>query len=158
MHGRCTLHRMSLARILVPIDFSEPSELAARFALALGARHHAEISLLHVDELPEYASHMQERGRPDVWEGYLRERNAVVRRRLEQFAEALPSFPGVLNKSIARGEPAEEIIAIANAQHPDVVIVAPSGAGSGQHFLAGSVAMHVAAHCASPVLVIRPDP
>lgn len=148
---------MSLNRILVPLDFSEPSELAARFALALGGRHHAEIFLLHVDEVPEYVSRMAERVRADVWEGYLRERNYAVRRQLEQFTQSLPSFPGKLNQSIARGEPVEEINAFAAAQRPDLVVVTPNGTGSGKHFGAGSVSMHLAARCAFPVLVIRPD-
>jgi len=149
---------MSLSRILVPIDFSEPSELATRFALALAQRHEAEVLLLHVDELPEYASRMEERMGPEVWEGYLHGRNTAVRQRLEQFTEALPSFGGRLNRSVARGEAAASINAFADAQHATLVVVAPSGAGSGKHFLTGSVSMQVAAHCTSPVLVIRPDP
>lgn len=149
---------MSLTRILVPIDFSESSELAARFALALGERHHAEISLLHVDEPPEYVSRMEGRLRADVWEGYLRERSAAVRRQLSQFAKTLPKVPGTSSESIARGDPAEQIETFARAQGHDLVIVAPTGSGSGKHFGTGSVSMHVAAHCPAPVLVFRADP
>lgn len=149
---------MSLSRILVPIDFSEPSELATQFALALAQRHGAEVSLLHVDELPEYVSRMEERVGADVWEGYLRGRNTAVRQRLDQFIETLPEIDGKLNTSVARGEAATHIHAFADAQQIDLVVVAPSGAGSGKHFLTGSVSMQLAAHCSRPVLVIRPDP
>jgi len=157
-HESCTQAVMALSRILVPIDFSDPAERAARFALALAERHSAEISLLHVDELPEYVSRMEERVAADVWEGYLRGRNTAVREQLDQFVEALPRFGGRLNRSVARGEAASSINAFADAQRADLVVVAPSGAGSGKHFLTGSISMQVAAHCSSPVLVIRPDP
>src|SRR4051794_20070664 len=45
---------MELARILLPVDFSERSIAAARHARVLAAHFHSELTLLHVLTPPHY--------------------------------------------------------------------------------------------------------
>ena len=44
----------SLAKILLPVDFSERSLGAARYAKTLADRFHSELTLLHVLTPPHY--------------------------------------------------------------------------------------------------------
>ena len=146
---------MPLSKLLVPVDFSELSARTTRFGLALAERHQAELVLLHVDELPAYSGPMAARVRPDVWEGYLHERTRVQRQRFGSFAGPLPPESDQFETRIVRGDAAEEILQATTSCQADLVIVAPSGAGSGGSFLLGSVAARVAADSACPVLVLR---
>lgn len=146
---------MSISKILVPIDFSDLSARTAQFGLALAEHHQAGVLLLHVDEMPQFSGPMAQRVRADVWEGYLHERARVLRERVQHFAERLSAKPNQFETRIVRGEAAEEIQRAATSHQPDLVIVAPTGAGSGTSFLMGSVADRVAANSPCPVLVLR---
>jgi len=42
---------ISLRRVLCPVDFSEPSERALRYALAIARWHGSALTVLHVDDV-----------------------------------------------------------------------------------------------------------
>lgn len=155
VHEDCLEIGMPLSKILVPVDFSELSAQTTQFGLALAERHRAALILLHVDELPPYSGPMAARVRPDVWDGYLHERTRVLRERFRSFAGPLPAESDQFETHIVRGDAADEIVRATTPPPPDLVIVAPSGAGSGGAFLVGSVAVRVAADSSCPVLVLR---
>ncbi len=148
---------MTLQSILVPVDFSDLSLAAARFSMALAERHDAKLSLLHVDRVPAYGTRMAQSVRADVWEAHLTERNTILRRQLQEFAQPLSSVKVSPEYLLARGEPVDVIGKYTENLRPDLVVVTPSGAGDGGRFALGSVAIHVARESKSPVLVLRPE-
>ena len=47
----------SLEKILLPVDFSDHSKGAARYAKALASRAQSQLTLLHVVEMPFHVGH-----------------------------------------------------------------------------------------------------
>ncbi len=56
------------------------------------------------------------------------------------------------------GDPAEAIVAAAEAEHADLIVVGSHGRGPVGRFLIGSVSDHVVRHAGCPVLVVRATP
>jgi nucleotide-binding universal stress UspA family protein len=140
--------------ILTPIDFSESSIRAARFALALARRHGTTLSLLHVDHLPAVSMRMAARVAADVWEEYLHERNVSLQRQLDDLARTLGGAQ--IQTLLSRDDDtARAIVSRAANQSSQLIVMAPHGAGQSQRFLLGSVAFEVAANAPCPVLVTR---
>ena len=142
-------------RILVPIDFSEPSQYALWYACDLARAHDAHIDLLHVIEAPTFPSFYQIGAValygqvPDL---EARARGALARLITE--AEH-PRPPMALH--VAHGHPVKEILAFVHAHEIDLVVIATRGLGRVSHFLLGSVAEKVVRRAACPVLVVRQE-
>ena len=62
---------------------------------------------------------------------------------------------GKIASLISRGDPAEEIIGVAQREKADLVVVGSRGHGRLAGLLLGSVAQKVMAHASCPVLVAR---
>jgi nucleotide-binding universal stress UspA family protein len=56
-----------------------------------------------------------------------------------------------------RGDPAEALIAVAERENADLIVVGSKGVTSSTRFLLGSVAAKVASHAPSSVLIVRTD-
>lgn len=139
---------MELRRILVPVDFSEPSRTAAREAARLAERFGATLTLLHVHpitavavldvtyvEPPEHVAEMLNRAEQQLHE---------LRGELERDTEVL----------VVTGEPIAEIIA--RSRSFDLVVMGPHGKSGLSRFLLGSVTERVVRGAHSSVLVVRP--
>jgi nucleotide-binding universal stress UspA family protein len=136
-----------LARILVPVNFSGPSDAAVEEALFLARRLEASIELLYVwrpsasaeEESAEMA--LSTFARSDV--------GHEMRRYLQQ-AEAA----GVVARGrLAYGDP-ERLILEAAAEH-DLIVMGTRGRGSVSHVLRPSLAEHVVRRAPIPVLTIH---
>src|SRR5260370_41674789 len=108
----------SLTKILVPVDFSERSALAVRYAGELALHFHSELILMHV--LPPLHSEygMQITGTMLV---------DVYRSRTEQVQTDLNGFePCVLEglnvrRLLLHGDPASKIVELAHKEHVDLI-------------------------------------
>lgn len=146
---------MHLSSVLATTDFSADSVRAARLALGIARRHSAQLTLLHVDQLPAVGERMAEHVGPDVWQAYLGERNVALRVHLNQIAADLG--PGAVQIALARDAPAAAIVQHAAEHRADLVVVAPHGRGASTRYLLGSVSFDVASEATCPVLVARHD-
>jgi nucleotide-binding universal stress UspA family protein len=140
-------------RALVPIDGSESSEKAARFALRLAAREGCEIVALNVideemaAELARYADRPVEvlLGRMKrSGEGYL----DALRGRAEGEGVA---FRG----EVRVGLPHRCILALAAEIHADLIVMGTVGRKGPRRVLIGSVTERVVEHSPVPVLVVK---
>jgi len=138
---------VELGPILVATDFSVASGLALDLASTLARRLGQEVVLLHVDEGPETA--------PPSEAGVARRERA--RRELERCRRELEAL-GVQVRSVLRpGDPAREILRVAAASPPGVIVIGTHGASPVRTTLLGSVADRVMRYAPHPVLVV-PDP
>ena len=112
---------LELNRLLVPVDFSPPSQRGLALAGALAGRFQAQIDLLYVIEPPALP----------VW-GYahIPQREAKLRRAAEERFPQLPSACGlapplIRSAAIRRGEAGEEICRAAAEGQTDLIVLAP---------------------------------
>ncbi len=146
--------RFHLQKILVPIDFSEPSQKALRYARPFAEQFGASLTLLHVMEPINYPI---EYGYAPIAPLEAEEtRQSELLARLKQLGTELGATVPV--KSVVRvGRAWKEIVDFAKAQNSDLVIVATHGYTGLKHALLGSVAEKVVRHAPCPALVVRTE-
>jgi nucleotide-binding universal stress UspA family protein len=126
----------NLDRILLPIDFSDRSAGAARYAKSLAARFQAEIILLHVVTPPQY-----EFGALDVGGSMIGE---LYRHQSEHASKELTRFRfaalGGLNvrETVLEGDPAQKVVECARDEATGLIVMPTHGYGPFRRFILGS--------------------
>jgi len=136
-----------ISRILVPVDFSEPSELALSHACALAAAHDATVTVSHVGEPlhPDWffdTSHLQRK---------------IIQQAQNALDELVKKYcAGIKSKTEMRfGHAVETIVLSAQKMKADVIVIGTHGRTGVKHAVMGSVAERVARQAPCPVLVVR---
>jgi universal stress protein A len=143
------------SRILVPLDFSEPSDAALDYARELAAKFGSSLLLIHVVEGAVVTG-------PFGAEVFVYE-SPGVHAALVEAAErelALRIRPADRARFNARSEvvtgiTAKSIVAYANACEADLIVMGTHGRSGLAHLLMGSVAEHVLRAAPCPVLTVR---
>jgi nucleotide-binding universal stress UspA family protein len=140
-------------RILVPIDFSEHSKRALKYAIPFARQFAASIDLIYVVEPTIYPADFSfgQVGFPNV-EEELRKRGAaeldtLIRKEIAGKVKA--------KKVIRTGKPFYEIIQYAREEKMDLIIIATHGHTGVEQILFGSTAEKVVRKAPCPVLVVR---
>lgn len=144
-------------RILVPIDFSSPSDAALEYARTVAARFGASLYLLHIAEDPYRAFYSAEVYVPEV-EG-LREEilsDSVTRLKALLHTTDVTNLHAVAEAVI--GTPASTIVEYAAGHGIDLIVMGTHGRGGMSHLLMGSVAERVVRTAPCPVLTVRRSP
>jgi universal stress protein A len=149
-----SLPEVNLKKILVPIDFSEPSRKAMQYALSFARQFNAEVLLLHVLEfapLPTSASPLPII-QDEMTRVTLRESAA---KQLAGWRNEIGSHVAV-KASVRDGvSPHAEIVKAATDGNIDLIILGTQGRTGLAHLLIGSTAERVVQHAPCPVLVVR---
>lgn len=141
----------ALNRILVPIDFSECSRKALRYAIALAKEHAASLTLLYV--VPkQYAAY--DYGGPDM-PSLEAEMFVDGEKKLNEILETELKGEVPAESLVRCGSPDDEILAIARDIPANLIVIATHGRTGLSHMLLGSVAEHVVRRAPCPVLVVR---
>ena len=147
-----------LHRLLVPLDGSRPSEAALPVASALARAYGAEIFLLRV--VPTLATITGERAStarlvPTATAASLdlEEREAKVA--LEAIASQLRAAGARASVLIRRGEPAQEVLAVALRMDAELIVMATHGRAGLDAVFSGSVASRVGAKFPRGLLLVR---
>src|SRR5271157_5809315 len=125
----------SISKILLPVDFSERSTGAARYAQALARHFQAELIFLHVLTPPNY-----EFGALEIAGSMLEE---LYRNRAEQASRELAAFPAAesglnVRRMVLEGDPAERIVDLARDEGADIITMPTHGYGPFRRFILGS--------------------
>ena len=125
----------SLAKVLVPVDFSERSALAVRYARNLAVHFKSELILAHV--LPplhtEFGAQIAGSMLLDVY----RSRTEQVERDLNAFE--LDGLRGLnVRRLVLHGDPASKIVELAHEEHVDLIAMPTHGYGQFRRFILGS--------------------
>jgi nucleotide-binding universal stress UspA family protein len=134
-------------KILHPHDFSRHAVEAFHLACSLARDHGASVLVLHVNPLPSPA--LMPYGAGDLVENEEAD--------LEQNLKTLKSpFPGVnVDHVVLTGDPAQDILRIANQECCDLIIMGTHGRKGVGRLLMGSVAEQVIRRARCPVVTIR---
>lgn len=144
---------MAIRKIIVPTDFSDLSEIAARSAAALAAPEAASIHLLHVIRLPFLHTTYDLNVPEAVWEGLRKgthERLAETRVKLEGLG--VNDVHQIVSESL---QPAEAIAHSVRELDADLVVMATHGRRALKHALVGSVTERTLRTSPVPVLAVK---
>ncbi len=153
-----------IQKILVPVDYSECSRFACRYALKIACKLGAEIKLFHTYYSPAFD--LIELAGAVQTQSQLREEVTVnleetERTTLENFMQGLKDYMKTCNMSevslsynIAPGVPEDEIIRFCDEYNPDLVVMGTKGKGKGVGSIIGSVTAAIINKIDFPVLAI----
>ncbi len=140
--------------ILVPVDFSETSDLALQHAKALARLSKAALHLLHVvsdaDVSPgtEAFWGFSEKAVQERWVG-------EATTKLEGLCSAADRKDFAVTTVVEVGAPFIQIIRYARQHDIDLIVMGTHGRGAVTHLLMGSVAEQVVRQAACPVMTVR---
>jgi len=140
-------------KILLPIDGSKSSLHAAKYVakLAKNSRSPAIVTLVSVHD-DAGLSHVKQFVAKSVVDEYLRE---VSEKELKAAQKVLDTARVKHNIAIKRGHIADEIIALANKDKVDLIVMGAKGRSGFLDVLMGSVAQRVSSIAKQPVLLIK---
>ena len=141
---------MNAARsVLCPIDFSDSSRGALRYAAAVAARLGARLTLLAVNDPLLIEAAELAAGPSHLVEDTIREAGKFAR---DTFA-ANPAAAGDLQLEVAAGKPAAEILRVAQTAGTDLIVMGSHGATGFRKLFFGSTTERVLRETTVPVLV-----
>jgi nucleotide-binding universal stress UspA family protein len=144
---------LPVKRILVPVDFSECSIFALRYAANLAQQVEASIILAHVVTSlisPPEMEYVQLDSKK-FWAEVEKLANAKLT------ALAQKEIPATVHASpiVRRGAAWEEITTLAKQRKADLIIIGSHGYTGLKHMIMGSTAEKVVRYAGCPVLVVR---
>ncbi len=143
--------------LLCPIDFSNPSRAALRYATAIAERFQMRLTLLTVND-PLLAEAAALRAGPQ-WLPDDSERE--LRRFFEQTFEHRVIFPTQVDVLVTQGQPAQEILRVAREQRSDLIVMSTHGLTGVRKLFFGATTERVLRETDIPVLVtpaVEPGP
>jgi nucleotide-binding universal stress UspA family protein len=147
-----------ITRILVPTDFSAPSDEALAYAKILAKQFDASLHLVHAFDDPfttaAFAAEAYTVAPTALRESLWREVGQQLEERLPAGQRA--EFDGTTQ--IATGTPAKTIVDCAASVGADLIVMGTHGRGGMAHLLLGSVAERVVRTALCPVLTVRNRP
>lgn len=148
-----------MMKALIALDGSTIADHALRFAGDLLAGQEARVILLHV--LPRYR--LSGHGAPVTVERHAQdidEESAAAQVLLQRAAQQLQARGAgrVIKEETALGDPASVILAMADRDDVDLIVLGSQGLNAVERFLIGSVSSKVLAHAHCAVMVVHPPP
>lgn len=145
---------MQLKRILVPLDGSDSSFQAARYAIKIAKMAKAEITFMHAVVNPPYVeyktaglviTHYIEEAKRHAEMWYMNAGDIASKEGVRFSAETILDIASA----------ADSIVNYAESKKADLIVMGTHGRTGVKRFLLGSVASGVVAHAKCSVLVVR---
>lgn len=135
-------------KILVPFDFSEPSQVAVRHAVAIAGKYESSIDFLYVIE------HLQQLGGTTAnVERLEKDFRDAANGRLQEVRDSIE--PPIETKQVVQvGKAAQAITDYAQENEVDLIVIGTRGHGKIDQALIGSVAERVVRSASCPVLTV----
>ena len=146
-------------RILCPIDFSECSLSALRYALSMAEENDAELVVLYVVPsdfvpLPEQPTGEALDQTISVAEFFIKREQHARRLLNDAVPEAARTYCSI-DTRMAHGKPSAEILRLARERRSDLIVIGVQGRGAADVAVFGSTTQQVVRHASCPVLTLR---
>lgn len=143
-----------LKKILCPVDHSECSYLALKYAISLALKDEAKLYLMHVIDTRPYDTEIYKFSPFKIDEIDLRKiREDLMKSLPEGTTDVLE-----VETIVVKGVPFNEIINAATETGADLVVIGTHGRTGLSHVVMGSVAEKVVRKAPCPVLTVRMPP
>lgn len=130
-------------KILVPVDGSEYSGMAVEKVLDLAKKYKAEVTVLNVNSPISALFDTPKQSKKDA--------EGIAKKAAAPLAKAR-----IKSKAVgAIGDPADEIITMAEKGKFDLIVMGSRGLAVSERFLVGSVTQKVVEHSPCSVLVVK---
>jgi universal stress protein A len=140
-----------MKQIVVATDFSEAAGHALDYALELAQQQKAQLTVLHVYEVPAIAYAEQTYLTLDVFKALEDAARQQLEALMKKVHERMPSAQSVLKLGVA----AETIVLQAERLGADLIVLGTHGRRGLSHLVLGSVAERTLRHAKMPVLVLH---
>ncbi len=141
-----------MQNILVPVDGSDGSIAAARFAARLARDAGASVTLFHShDSTTADQLGMARMSR----EEFAQAQERIARGSFDRAREAMKGIDVAITEVPTIGPPAIEITAWAAQHRPDLIVMGSRGLSPLKTLLLGSISDHVLRHAPCPVTIVR---
>lgn len=151
-----------MKKILVPIDFSKPSQWALEVATGIAKRAKGQIILLHIVEQPTSESFNVE-GQTfvgDGWEDKLFTLKLIERSKLQlEEAAKIAEDAGIsVKRELKLGNPFHGMRTVVSDHDVDLIVMGTSGRSKFEEMMVGSNTEKVVRHSKCPVLTVHEKP
>jgi nucleotide-binding universal stress UspA family protein len=147
-----TSARLPYARLLCPVDFSDSSLAALRFAFSMAEEADANLTILHAFDWPPDEELLTERFDAPAFRRMVEEN---VRSRLEALVPEDVKVWCKPSTTVAYGKPYREILRIAESERADLIVIGVHGRNPVDLALFGSTTNHVVRRASCPVLTLK---
>ena len=140
-----------LKKILCPVDHSECSYLALKYAISLALKDKAKLYLMHVVDTRLYDTEIYK------FSPYQLQESDVYKIR-EDLMKSLPEGTSdvlAVETIVVKGVPFQEIISTVKEIGADIIVIGTHGRTGLSHIMMGSVAEKVVRKPSCPVLTVR---
>jgi nucleotide-binding universal stress UspA family protein len=154
----------AIKKILVPVDYSECSTFASRYAIKIACKVGAEIKFFHTYYSPAFdlielagAVQTQSQLREEVTTNLEESEKATIEsyiQQMKEFVKKCETESVVFSYEIAPGVPEDEIIRFSETYEPDLVVMGTHGKGTGVGAILGSVTASVINRIFYPIMAI----
>jgi nucleotide-binding universal stress UspA family protein len=146
-------------RVLCPVDFSECSTAALKYALSIAQENDAELVVLYVVPSDFVPLPGQPKGEAldqtiSVADFFIKREQHARRMLNDAVPEAARTYCSV-DTLMAHGKPSTEILRLAGERRSDVIVIGVRGRGAADLAFFGSTTQQVVRQAACPVLTIR---
>lgn len=141
--------------ILVPIDGSKHSIMAAARAVDIAEKYQAAVTLLHVININQLTGLGVMQGPPLITEGMAENLQDAGNTIIEDTLRSLPPHSVKVDTELVWGTPERVIISQVASRAHDLVVIGSRGLSSFGGLLLGSVSDRVVHQAPCPVLVVK---
>jgi universal stress protein A len=138
---------MAEKKVIFSTDFSSASDVALNYATSLAKSMGARLVIVHVEEPPLAY------GGGELYYGIPEPDQAALKNMLTGLAPTDPAVP--YEHRMLVGTPANEIVALAEQEKADLIVMGSHGRGGLARLILGSVAEVVVRKASCPVLIVK---
>ena len=142
---------ISLKKVLCPIDHSDCSKEALKYAVSLAMKDEAKLLLLHVIDIRSFSEGLDAMSKPLPDEETLEQLRVKL---LDCIPEEIRDDMDV-EAIVTQGIPFAEIISVAKEKEIDMIVIGSHGRTGISHMMLGSVSEKVIRKAPCPVLTVR---
>jgi nucleotide-binding universal stress UspA family protein len=146
---------MQIRKILAPTDFSEYGAIGVEYAVDLAKHFQADLVLIHVVG-EEVFTVMGEGATALPIDQMVEDRRSEMGEFVSRVVRPRLGSQGVVKQIVVLGSPFAKIIATAESEAADLIVMSTHGRTGLSHLLIGSVTEKVIRKAACPVLSVRP--
>src|SRR2546427_11823834 len=144
---------LELGRILCPVDFSEFSVRAYRHALSVAEHHRAKLVAQHIVELWQYPS-VSFAASAAAYEEFSQALREKAEQQLRELVKSYAHDETQPECVVQQGIAADSMLAFAEAEKTDLIVMGTHGRRGCDHLMLGSVTERVLRRGSRPVLAI----